>query len=68
MKTKKTAPKGAIHEILAENGLKIAGWETANCGYGIEFPAPVIVDAVTEERIDIGPVKCPATQKGGTAE
>lgn len=66
MKTKNTTPKGAVHEILAEGGLKIAGWEPVSCGMGIEFPMPVIINAETEERIDIGPVKCPATQKGIT--
>ncbi len=50
---KKKNDGSAVHEILKEGGLKIEGWEPANCGCGIEFTMPVIVDIETNERLDI---------------
>ena len=58
-----TAPKGkTVHAVLGENGMKIAGWENADCGFGIQFPMPVIVDAETGEKLNVGEVKIPVTK------
>ena len=43
--------KHAVHEILDETGLKIAGWETINCGFGIEVMMPIIVKQETGEQL-----------------
>ena len=45
--------KSTVHDILKENGLKITEWETANCGFGIEFPMPVIINEKTGKRLSI---------------
>lgn len=45
--------KSTVHDILKENGLEITGWETANCGFGIEFPMPVIINKKTGMRLTI---------------
>lgn len=55
MRTSKKTKSDSVHEILKENGLKIAGWETINCGFGIEFEKPVIVDSKTDEPINLFP-------------
>lgn len=43
--------KLAVHEILDETGLEIVGWETVNCGFGIEVEMPIIVKKETGEQL-----------------
>ena len=53
MSKKKSNDGSAVHEILKESGLKIAGWEDVNCGCGLQFSTPIIVHEDTGEPIDL---------------